>query len=70
MAQEWPKDIHSPEATLASDGIRFCNELFEKEKALEECSKETRQTERLKQEPTCFGGLLGMGGFPQKQGSP
>lgn len=45
-----PKDIHSPEATLASDGVRFCNELFEIEKTLEGCSREERQSERLKQE--------------------
>lgn len=35
---------------MASDRIRFCNELFKKEKTLEGCSKEVRQTERLKQE--------------------
>ena len=44
-----PKEIHSPEATLAGDGIRFCNELFEIEKALEGCSKEERQAKRLQQ---------------------
>jgi transposase len=45
-----PKDIHSPEATLASEGVRFCNELFEIERTLEECSREERQAQRLKQE--------------------
>lgn len=45
-----PKDIHRPEATLASEGIAFCNKLFEIEKTLEELSSEQRRLERLKQE--------------------
>lgn len=45
-----PKDIHSPEATLPSQGIAFCNKLFEIEKTLEEQTSEQRKLERLKQE--------------------
>ena len=45
-----PKDIHSTEATLPSQGIRFCNKLFEIEKTLEKLSGEQRKLERLKQE--------------------
>jgi transposase len=45
-----PKDIHSPEATLPSQGITFCNKLFEIEKTLENLSSEQRKSERLKQE--------------------
>ena len=45
-----PKDIHSPEATLPSQGIRYCNKLFEIEKTLEDLSCEDRKLERLKQE--------------------
>lgn len=45
-----PKDIKSPEATLPSQGIAFCNKLFEIEKTLEEFSSEKRKSERLKQE--------------------
>ncbi len=45
-----PKDIHRPEATLASQGIAFCNKLFEIEKTLKELSSEQRRLERLKQE--------------------
>lgn len=29
-----PKDIHSPHATFPSQGIEFCNRLFEMEKSL------------------------------------
>lgn len=45
-----PKDIHSPEATLPSQGITFCNKLFEIEKMLENLSSEQRKSDRLKQE--------------------
>jgi transposase len=45
-----PKDIKSPEATLPSQGIAFCNKLFEMEKTLEDLSSEKRKAERLKQE--------------------
>ena len=45
-----PKDIKSAEATLLSQGIAFCNKLFEIEKALENLSSEERKSERLKQE--------------------
>ncbi len=45
-----PKDIRSPEATLPSQGIAFCNKLFEIEKTLENISSEERKSERLKQE--------------------
>lgn len=45
-----PKDIQSPEATLPSHGIVYCNKLFEIEKNLEKLSREERKSERLKQE--------------------
>ncbi len=45
-----PKDIQSPEATLPSQGIAFCNKLFEMEKKLEELSSEQRKSERLERE--------------------
>jgi len=45
-----PKDIHSPEATIPSQGITLCNKLFEIEKTLENLSGEERKLERLKQE--------------------
>jgi transposase len=45
-----PKDIHSPEATIANQGISFCNKLFKIEKTLESLSSEQRKSERLKQE--------------------
>lgn len=45
-----PKDIQSPEATIPSQGIGYCNKLFEIEKALEKLSREERKSERLKQE--------------------
>lgn len=45
-----PKDIHCPEATLPSQGIQYCNKLFEIEKTLEKLTREQRQSERLKQE--------------------
>lgn len=45
-----PKDVHRPEATLASQGITYCNKLFEIEKSLEELSSKERKAERLKQE--------------------
>ncbi|OPX86970.1 MAG: Transposase IS66 family protein [Pelotomaculum sp. PtaB.Bin104] len=45
-----PKDIRSPDATFPSQGITFCNKLFEIEKALEKLSSEERKSERLKQE--------------------
>ncbi|WP_407309930.1 IS66 family transposase [Desulfosporosinus sp. SB140] len=45
-----PKDIHSPEATLPSQGITYCNKLFEIEKTLENLSSEQRRLERLNQE--------------------
>ncbi len=45
-----PKDIKSPEATLPSKGIAFCNELFRIEKTLDALSCEKRKEERLKQE--------------------
>lgn len=49
-----PKNIHSPEATLPSRGITFCNKLFEIEKSLVDLSSPERQAERLKRE-TPFG---------------
>lgn len=45
-----PKDIKSSEATLPSQGIGFCNKLFEIEKTLEKLSREERKRERLIQE--------------------
>jgi hypothetical protein len=45
-----PKDIHSPEATLPSQGITYCNKLFSIEEFLEKLSAEERKSERLKQE--------------------
>lgn len=45
-----PKDVQSPEAPLPSQGITFCNKLFEMEKKLEDLSNEQRKLERLKQE--------------------
>lgn len=45
-----PKDINSPEATLPSQGIEFCNKLFDIEKKLEGLTIEERKQERLKQE--------------------
>jgi hypothetical protein len=45
-----PKDINSPEATLPSQGITYCNKLFEIEKTLENLSGDQRKSERLKQE--------------------
>lgn len=45
-----PKDIRSPEATLPSQGIEFCNKLFKIEKELEKLSSEDRKEERLKLE--------------------
>lgn len=45
-----PKDVNSPEATLPSQGIQFCNKLFEIEKKLEILSAEERKKQRLIQE--------------------
>ena len=45
-----PKDINSRDGTLPSQGIRFCNKLFEIEKTLENLTSAERRQERLKQE--------------------
>lgn len=45
-----PKDIKSPEVTLPSQGIEFCNKLFEIEDTLASQTSEKRKAERLKQE--------------------
>lgn len=45
-----PKDTRSPEAPVSSQGIAYCNKLFEIEKTLEELSSEKRKAERLNQE--------------------
>ena len=45
-----PKDTKNPEATFASQGIEYCNKLFEIEKKLKDLSDEKRKNERLKQE--------------------
>jgi len=42
-----PKDVKSPEATVAAQGIQFCNELFAMEKALASSSAKERYQERL-----------------------
>ena len=44
-----PKDINSSEATLAGQGIRYCNKLFEIEKTLEQLSCKDRELKRLEQ---------------------
>jgi transposase len=44
-----PKDTKSPEATIPSQGIEFCNKLFEIEKALKGRSCEERKRQRLDQ---------------------
>lgn len=44
-----PKDINSPEATFASQGIRYCNKLFQIEKTLEQLPCEDRKLKRLEQ---------------------
>ena len=45
-----PKDIQSPEVTLPSQGIAYCNKLFEIEKTLESFSGQERKMKRLEQE--------------------
>lgn len=45
-----PKDTQHPEATLPSDGIAYCNKLFEIEKSLETLSSEERHRIRLERE--------------------
>lgn len=45
-----PKDTKSPEATIPSQGIEFCNKLFEIEKSLQDLSGEERKLKRLEQE--------------------
>lgn len=45
-----PKDIHSPKDTLPSQGITYCNKLFEIEKKLENLSSEQRKAEHLERE--------------------
>ncbi|WP_152967811.1 IS66 family transposase, partial [Oxobacter pfennigii] len=45
-----PKDIKSPESTIPSQGITYCNKLFDIEKSLEDLSSEERKSERLKRE--------------------
>ncbi len=42
-----PKDVQSPEVTLAAQGIQFCNQLFEMEKVFRDLSQEERYKERL-----------------------
>jgi transposase len=44
-----PKDIKAPEASLPSQGIEYCNKLFEIEKNLKYLTSEERKEERLKQ---------------------
>ncbi|CQR74732.1 Transposase IS66 family protein [Sporomusa ovata DSM 2662] len=45
-----PKDIKDPAATIASQGIEYCNKLFEIERKLKDLCDEERKTERLKHE--------------------
>lgn len=45
-----PKDTKSPEATLVSQGIVYCNKLFEIEKKLADLGHEERKRQRLEQE--------------------
>ncbi|GLB29109.1 transposase [Lacrimispora amygdalina] len=45
-----PKDIKSPEATIPSQGITFCNKLFEIEETLYPLSSEERKSARLEKE--------------------
>lgn len=45
-----PKDTKSPSATFASQGITYCNKLFEIERTLTDLRGEKRKIARLKQE--------------------
>jgi transposase len=45
-----PKDGKSPEATIPSQGIGYCNQLFEIEKTLQDLPEEKRYHQRLEQE--------------------
>jgi len=45
-----PKDIKSPEATLPSAAIAYCNKLFEIEKELSSLEPDERKIKRLEQE--------------------
>lgn len=45
-----PKDIKSPEATLPTQGLAYCNKLFEIEEKLKNLSPEDRKEEHLKLE--------------------
>ncbi|XFO67501.1 IS66 family transposase ISCth11 [Sporomusa silvacetica DSM 10669] len=56
-----PKDIKSPEATIPSQGIEFCNNLFEIEKTLKELSSEERKRQRLEQEKPVLDAFFGRG---------
>lgn len=45
-----PQDTQHPEATLPSEGIAYCNKLFEIEQSLEQLSSEERHLKRREQE--------------------
>ena len=45
-----PKDVKSPEVTLPSTGIAYCNKLFELEKKYESLTPEERKQQRLEHE--------------------
>jgi transposase len=45
-----PKNVQSPEAAIPSQGIAYCNKLFDIEEKLEKLSPQERKAERLKQE--------------------
>jgi hypothetical protein len=45
-----PKDLNSPEATLPSKGLEFCNKLFKIEEALVSLKSDERKNKRLETE--------------------
>lgn len=45
-----PKDLQDQKAAIPSQGIRFCNQLFQIEKQLETLTSKERKNECLKQE--------------------
>ena len=45
-----PKDMKSPEATIPSTGIAYCNQLFDWERKFKDLSPEDRKKQRLEKE--------------------
>lgn len=45
-----PKDIKTPEATLAATGIAYCNQLFDWERKFKDLTPEERKNQRLEKE--------------------